>query len=177
MAVAALVSGCGSGASGGGKAPDYEAALRGAPPKLEAIYEQGPVLLPGGADAFSKRLRELRGHPIVVNKWASWCGPCRHELPFFQSQVAERGKEVAFLAINSNDSDSAARRFLSEFPVPYPSYEDPKLEVAKVIDAPLAFPATAFYDADGKRTFVRRGGYGSEAELESDIERHAVGKR
>ena len=155
------------------RAPDYEAALRGAPPKLAALHEQANLLLGGGPEAFEGRLRELRGHPVVVNKWASWCGPCRAEFPFFQSQVASRGKRVAFLAVNSNDGEDSAREFLAELPVPYPSYVDPKLEIAALFDAAVEFPATAFYDSKGKLAYVRRGGYASEDELAADIERYA----
>jgi cytochrome c biogenesis protein CcmG/thiol:disulfide interchange protein DsbE len=174
MAVAAALAACGEDDETAATAPpEYEAALKGAPPKLASLYDQGDELLSGGPEAFEDRLRELRGHPAVVNKWASWCGPCRAEFPFFQSQVTEHGKRVAFLGVNSNDGEDSAREFLDEFPVPYPSYLDPKLEIAALIDAAVEFPATAFYDSKGKLAYVRRGGYASEEELARDIERYA----
>jgi cytochrome c biogenesis protein CcmG/thiol:disulfide interchange protein DsbE len=175
-AAALTLAACGSDDDGGeatAEPPDFEAALKDAPPKLAAIHEQGNELLPGGPEAFDARLRELRGFPIVVNKWASWCGPCRAEFPYFQSQAAEQGKKVAFLGVNSNDGEDSASDFLAEFPVPYPSYLDPKLEIAALIDAAVEFPATAFYDSKGELAYVRRGGYDSEDALAADIERYA----
>jgi cytochrome c biogenesis protein CcmG/thiol:disulfide interchange protein DsbE len=172
--VAALaLAACGSDEGGGGKAPDYQAVLRESPPKLAALHDQANELLEGGADAFEARLRELRGYPVVVNKWASWCGPCRAEFPWLQSLAAEHGTKVAFLGVNSNDGEETAADFLDEFPVPYPSYVDPQLEVAELFDAPTEFPATAFYDSDGKLVYVRRGAYADQDELAADIARYA----
>jgi cytochrome c biogenesis protein CcmG, thiol:disulfide interchange protein DsbE len=172
VAVSALAA-CGGDEEPAPAAPDYETALRDAPPPLAALYDEANELLDGGAPAFEARLDGLRGYPVVVNKWASWCGPCRQEFPWFQSLSAKHGDEVAFLGVNSNDGSETAADFLADYPLPYPSYADPKLEVAAVFDAPTEFPATAFYDSDGELRFVRRGGYGDEAELEADIERHA----
>jgi len=172
--VAALaLAACGSDDGGDGKAPDYESALRGSPPKLAALHDQADQLLEGGADAFEARLQELRGYPVVVNKWASWCGPCRSEFPWLQSLAAEHGTKIAFLGVNSTDGEETAADFLDEFPVPFPSYLDPKLEVAEVFDAPTEFPATAFYGSDGKLAYVRRGAYPDREELAADIERYA----
>jgi thiol-disulfide isomerase/thioredoxin len=173
LALAALGLGACGGEDSAAEAPDYDAALRGAPPKLAALHDEAGELLDGGPEAFEARLRELRGYPVVVNKWASWCGPCRVEFPWFQSQAAERGTEVAFLGVNSNDGEESAAEFLRELPVPYPSYLDPKLDVAAVFDAPTEFPATAFYDSDGELVYVRRGAYAGEDELAADIERYA----
>ena len=147
---------CGSGSGGdyGGKAPDYTKVLAGAPKPLAKLYDQADQLLPGGADAFQQRLAELRGHPVVVNKWASWCGPCREELPWLQRQAAERGKRIAFIGVDSKDSDSAAKEFLNEFPVPYPSYTDPDQDIALLINATIGTPATAIYDSSGKQVHV-----------------------
>jgi cytochrome c biogenesis protein CcmG/thiol:disulfide interchange protein DsbE len=169
----AWAAGCGGDETSGAEPPDYESALRGSPPALAALHDQAGELLDGGADAFEARLEELRGHPVVVNKWASWCGPCRAEFPYFQSQAAMRGTDVAFVGVNSDDGEETAAEFLDELPVPYPSYLDPQLEVAAVFDAPTEFPATAFYDSSGELVHVRRGTYASEADLEADIERYA----
>ncbi len=181
-AVAALalgVSSCGGGGDAGN--PDSElsvsdaaAPLDGAPPQLQAVREQGNQLLGGGTDAFADRLGELEGTPVVVNAWASWCGPCRLEFPFFQSQAMARGDEVAFLGIDSTDSEDAAKTFLGELPLPYPSYLDPDDELRReFLDNPLALPSTAYYASDGKLAYVHQGQYADEKALAADIERYA----
>jgi cytochrome c biogenesis protein CcmG, thiol:disulfide interchange protein DsbE len=172
---AALLAGCGSGSGPPSAAPrPAEAArsLAGSPPPLVALHRDANRLLGGGPGALRARLRGLRGHPVVVNKWASWCGPCRAEFPFFQRLSVELGRSVAFIGVNSNDSDGDARAFLRRYPVSYPSYSDPDQKVAKVFAGPLGFPSTAFYDAAGKLTFVHQGEYASEAKLREDIRRY-----
>jgi cytochrome c biogenesis protein CcmG, thiol:disulfide interchange protein DsbE len=149
------------------------ATLESAPPELAALREEANELLPGGVDAVEARLVELEGTPVVINKWASWCGPCRFEFPFFQEQAIHRGDEIAFLGIDSDDSDDAARTFLDELPLPYPSYADPDSEIAQSLDADREFPATVFIDSSGEQVHVKRGGYGSEDDLIADIERYA----
>lgn len=131
-----------------------------------------PKFIDGGRAAFEARIDAERGRPVVVNKWASWCGPCRLEFPFFRSQAQKRRGEVAFLGVNSNDNRGAAEDFLREEPVPYPHFSDPDLEVAASFNAVQAFPSTAFYDAKGKLAFVHQGGYASEKKLAHDIERY-----
>ena len=155
----ALLAGCGSDdPESAAPAPaKQEAALAGAPAPLAKLHSQANELLGGGADAFDKRVRSLRGYPIVVNKWASWCGPCRAEFPYFQSQSVKRGKQIGFLGVDGNDNDGDARRFLEEFPVSFPSYKDPDLKVSARIKAVPAFPSTAFYDSQG-RAGVREAG-------------------
>ena len=168
--------GCDSSEDPGSAAPtqkDSTAALEGAPAPLAKLHEQGNQLLNGGRRAFAARLAELRGHPVVVNKWASWCGPCRAEFPFFQKQAIERGKRVAFLGVDSQDNVGDAREFLGQYPVTYPSYKDPDLEIAKQIKAVAAFPSTVFYDSKGEIAHLKVGGYSKEEQLAEDIERYA----
>ena len=150
-----------------------EAALAGAPAPLAKLHSQANDLLGGGPEAFDARLRELKGHPVVVNKWASWCPPCRAEFPFFQKQAVERGKEIAFLGVDGNDNDGDARAFLKRYPVPFPSYKDPDLKVSARMKAVAAFPSTAFYNSKGELAHVKQGGYATEEKLVADIERYA----
>jgi thiol-disulfide isomerase/thioredoxin len=116
---------------------------------------------------------EKQDAPIVVNKWASWCGPCRHEFPFFESQARKRKGDVAFVGVNSQDNRADARDFLADNPVPYKHFEDPNQEIAAKFDGVQGFPVTAFYGADGEREYVHIGGYATEADLAEDIERYA----
>lgn len=176
-AVTLIASGCGessSSAGGEGGAPDYERALAGAPPRLAALHEQGNALLPGGLAAYEKRVAALDGYPIVANVWASWCGPCRFEYPFFQRAATEYGKRVAFLGIDKEDDDDAARTFLREEPIPYPSYKDPDAAISDSIGATLGMPDTAFYDSRGELVYLKQGPYDDFAELRADIERFAL---
>jgi thiol-disulfide isomerase/thioredoxin len=170
VAVAAL-AGC--GADDPKSTPADPARFKDAPAPIAALNAQANELLDGGADAFKARLAELEGYPVVVNKWASWCPPCRAEFPFFQKQSERLAKKVAFVGVDSNDNDEDARRFLQEFPVPYPSYKDPSLEVAEVFKGQIAFPTTAFYDSKGELAYVKQGGYREEEDLVADIERYA----
>jgi cytochrome c biogenesis protein CcmG, thiol:disulfide interchange protein DsbE len=132
-----------------------------------------PVFLEGGREDFEKWIAQKRGTPVVVNKWASWCGPCRLEFPFFGDQARKRRGEVAFLGVNSNDSRGEAEDFVRENPVPFPHFEDPNLEIAAAFDAVQAFPATAYYDREGELAYVHQGQYPSERELADDIDRYA----
>src|ERR1044071_3616232 len=141
--------------AGGSGAPDQggdfdlakaKQELAGAPAPLAALHDQSNELLPGGTSALDARLKELRGHPVVINKWASWCGPCRAEFPIFQQIATNRGKEIAFVGVHARDKRPAAERFSARYPVPYPSYEDPDEKIARELEAPSNFPVTLFVD-------------------------------
>jgi cytochrome c biogenesis protein CcmG, thiol:disulfide interchange protein DsbE len=180
LALAALLlaaisyGGCGSsGDSDGGPPPDYAKALAGSPPKLAAVYAQENELLAGGTDAYEKRIAELHGYPVVVNVWASWCGPCREEFPILQQLSARYGKRVAFLGVNSEDAEDAAATFLREEPVPYPSYSDPDKDIFDTLGG-RGFPDTAFYDRSGELVYLKQGPYTDHAELEADLRRYAL---
>ena len=151
---------------------DAQRRLEGAPAPLAALHRQANRLLPGGSKAFEARLNELRGHPVVVNKWASWCGPCRAELPILQQIATAHGREIAFLGVNARDKRPAAASFAERFPTPYPSYQDPREKISRVLDVPANFPATVFLDDDGKTVFVHQGGYATARDLQADIDEH-----
>lgn len=170
-----LAGGCGDseGGDSGGSHPDYAKALAGSPPKLAALHKQANELLPGGTEAYEKRIAALRGYPVVVNVWASWCGPCRFEFPVLQKLSAKYGKRVAFLGVNTEDSNDAAATFLREEPVPYPSYTDPDKEIFDSL-AGVGLPDTAFYDEAGELVYLKQGPYAEDSELEADVRRYAL---
>lgn len=148
--------------------------LPGAPPQLAALRRRVNDLQPGGAEALDAQLRALRGRPVVVNLWASWCDPCIFELPILQRQALKFGTRVAFLGVNSGDNRDDALALSERFPMPYPSFEDPRQAVTGRYGA-VGLPATAFYDARGRRTIVHQGRFTTEAQLEAAIERYALG--
>jgi thiol-disulfide isomerase/thioredoxin len=122
--------------------------------------------------AFERRLAALRGHPVVINKWASWCNPCRAEFPALQRIATARGKRVAFLGVDGHDPTRPARRFLAQFPVPYPSYVDPDEKIARKLGAPGNYPITVFVDSRGSIAFRHQGSYASGEALQADIHRY-----
>jgi len=147
-------------------------ALKGAPEPLARLHEAAGELREGGKSAYREQLEALRGYPVVVNAWASWCGPCKLEFPFFQRATARLGKRVAFLGLNVNDNAEEARAFLAKEPVPYPHVVDGDSRVIQAEAAAGGLPVTIYYDRRGQRTFVHQGGYRSEADLLEDVRRY-----
>lgn len=147
--------------------------LAGADPRLVKIADQGSELLPGERAAFDARMKSLRGLPVVVNKWASWCGPCKAEAPELQKVAKKLGNRVAFLGIDLNDPTSDAEAFLRKFPLPYPSYTDPDLKISKDFPPAKSAPVTNFYDAEGRLVHTQAAQLGTAAEIEETIERYA----
>ena len=75
-------------------------------------------------------LRAQRGKPVVVNFWASWCVPCRKEMPAFAAVHASLGDKVAFVGVNNKDLRDSAIKFMDQTGVRYPSGFDPQGDVA-----------------------------------------------
>jgi cytochrome c biogenesis protein CcmG, thiol:disulfide interchange protein DsbE len=183
LAVAALVA-VGLAQLGGGGSPaersrltvaQMRARLVGSPPPLAALHAQAAQLLPGGLAAVRARLASLHGRPVVVNKWASWCEPCRAEFGSFQQVSVARGREVAFLGIDSADPSAAkARSFLRSFPVSYPSYYDASGAAGLAITDSTFTPVTVFFNRRGG-VYIHQGPYLQAAKLERDVARYALG--
>jgi cytochrome c biogenesis protein CcmG, thiol:disulfide interchange protein DsbE len=146
-------------------------AFQGSPAPLATLHREADRLIPGGRSELERQLAKLRGHPVVVNLWGSWCGPCRIEFPSFQQQAVRFGARVAFLGVNAKDNHGDAVRYLRKFPVTYPSVEDPDESVAHKLHT-LGYPTTVYYDRSGKKVFVHQGVYADEKDLVDDIRRY-----
>ncbi|MGO9490611.1 MAG: TlpA disulfide reductase family protein [Solirubrobacteraceae bacterium] len=168
-------SGAGSAQTSTISLAQMRAGLAGSPAQLAALHDQADVILPGGLGAVRARIAALRGQPIVINKWASWCEPCRSEFGVFAHVSVEDGRQVAFLGIDSGDSSSSsAAAFLRAHPVSYPSYYDPSGQAGEAITDSGFTPVTVFIDRQGGQ-YIHQGPYLSVAKLERDVRRYALG--
>jgi thiol-disulfide isomerase/thioredoxin len=94
------------------------------------------------------RLSELKGRPVLINFWATWCGPCRQEMPEIVNAAAEK-ENLIVLAVNQEESLSLVEPFAEEFKMELPVLLDPEGKVGWLYQA-RGLPTTVFVDADGK---------------------------
>jgi cytochrome c biogenesis protein CcmG, thiol:disulfide interchange protein DsbE len=124
------------------------------------------------------RLSDLRGQAVIVNLWASWCGPCRLEMPAFK-KVHEEYKErgLLILAVNSTSKDmpSAVKEFVAEYQLPFTILMDYDGTVARLYKL-SALPTTFFIGRDGVITKVVVGGPLAESTLRAEIESLLAGE-
>jgi peroxiredoxin len=115
------------------------------------------------------RLQDFRGEVVMLNFWASWCGPCRQEMPLMDDLYAQY-KDLGFtiLAVNVDENRDEAHRFLDKVPVSYPILYDPQSDVSEQYEV-QAMPTTLMIDRDGNARFLHRGfqpGYEDEYEAQ-----------
>jgi thiol-disulfide isomerase/thioredoxin len=103
------------------------------------------------------RLQELRGEVVLLNFWASWCGPCREEMPLMD-KIYKQYKDLGFtiLAVNVDEDPADADRFLASVPVSFPVLYDSQSKVSELYKVD-AMPTTILIDRDGNKRFLHRG--------------------
>lgn len=103
------------------------------------------------------RLSEQRGHVVMLNFWAHWCGPCRQEMPHLEKLYQRYGKAgFKLLAINVDKNTEDANRFLKDIETSFPILYDPKGTTSETYNV-SAMPTTILIDRNGKTRFVHRG--------------------
>lgn len=150
-----LLPGCTGSGSTSGQGPE--------------IGKTAPGFTLKGLDGQEVSLSDLRGKPVLLNFWASWCGPCRLEMPFLQ-QIYEKwtGEGLVLLAVNLQEDQNTVQEFVRNGGFTFPILLSPGNEV------PLAYnirgiPATFFIDADGIIRDIKIGAFSGVGEVESKL--------
>jgi len=121
-------------------------------------------------DGKAVSLADLKGEVVMINFWATWCVPCRQEMPHLEA-LHQRYSSLGFtlLGVNVEDNPDGATKFLKETPVSFPILFDPKNEVSKLYNV-VAMPSTVLVGRDGTMRFIHHGykpGY--EGEYQTQI--------
>ncbi len=103
------------------------------------------------------RLSEYRGEVVMVNFWATWCGPCRQEMPLLD-ELYQRYERVGFnlLGVNIDDDSRKAMQMIEELGVNFPVLFDSRKEVSKLYEVE-AMPVTVLIDREGNVRYVHHG--------------------
>lgn len=112
--------------------------------------QPAPQLTGTALDGSAVDLASLRGKPVIVNFWASWCVPCREEFPLFEERLATLGPTdgLQVIGVLYKDEPELAQRFLTEFGAAWPTIDDPGDAFAKAYRV-AAPPQTYFIDKNG----------------------------
>lgn len=142
-------------------------------PAFEATGEPAPLPAAGAFSSvsrpeFEQILVGQRGRPVVVNIWASWCAPCRTEMPLLQSAADTYAGRAVVLGVASNDDPEAAQQFLTDLGLSYPNVFDATGEIRVALDL-TAYPTTYVFGSDGTLRARVNGGI-SEQRLAGLIE-------
>ena len=103
------------------------------------------------------RLSEFRGEVVMINFWASWCGPCRQEMPLLE-ELYSQYKPMGFtiLGVNVEEDSTQAKQMLQDAPVNFPVLFDNQSEVSKLYNV-VAMPSTVIVDRDGNVRYLHQG--------------------
>ncbi len=135
------------------------------------VGKQAPEFRLPGLDGQPVSLSDFRGRPVFVNFWASWCGPCRYEMPFIQEIYEDKrwsDKGLVILAIDMGESRSTAEDFMRSSNLSFPVLLDADQQVALRYNV-RAIPTTFLVDKDGVIQAMKIGAFPSKAAIEQDL--------
>ncbi|WP_231871944.1 MULTISPECIES: TlpA disulfide reductase family protein [unclassified Oleiphilus] len=121
------------------------------------IFGAAPDFTLKSNDGSNVRLEDLRGEVVMLNFWASWCGPCRQEMPLMDD-IYEKYQKFGFtiLAVNVDEDSADADRFLDAVPVTFPILYDNESRISELYGVD-AMPTTIMIDREGNARFLHRG--------------------
>ena len=163
--VAALAAGCGSGTNTGAGAADATDVGPVPTPRIPTLAPCPTAGSPSSLPSITLScLRDgpkvdtatLGGHPVLVNLWASWCGPCKQEMPSLQTAYRTFGRQISFLGVDTKDDVNSASDFLAATSVHYPQVVDNNGDLLHKIGG-SGLPVTVVLDATGHTVYSHRG--------------------
>jgi cytochrome c biogenesis protein CcmG/thiol:disulfide interchange protein DsbE len=161
----ALLAGCVTGETDATRADPAAAEAAPAAPACEELPEKPtadgadtlpPLTLPCLGPGPDIGLDRLTGRPTLVNLWATWCEPCREEMPLLQDAYVRHGDRVRFLGVDVQDDAEAARWFLDEFGITYPHAADSDGALLRALGM-RGLPVTLVLDEEGRVVGQRVG--------------------
>ena len=155
--------------------PDQLAVQTTHPPAQEneeTVLHAAPDFTVYDGDGNGVQLSDFKGKPVVLNFWASWCGPCKMEMPDFEAKCKELEGSVVFMMVNATDGGretvETAKAFLAESGYTFPVYYDTEYSAIYAYGV-NAFPTTFFIDAEGNLIAYGQGAMSGDT-LQSGID-------
>ncbi len=123
-----------------------------------------------GADGAATTVADFVGKPLVLNMWATYCGPCVKEMPALDEIATEFADDLAVVGVNVFDTPEKAASFAHDLGVGYSQFSDPDGALSTALGV-TGLPATAFFDADGTLLDVHQGAFTAD-ELRNALAAH-----
>lgn len=131
----------------------------------ESKYTKAPDFTVYDEEGNAFRLSDFEGKPVVLNFWASWCGPCKLEMPDFDEAYGKYGEDIHFLMVNMTDgyqeNVESAKEFIDDSGYNFPVYYDTDVDAARTYGV-YSIPTTYFIDKDGYVIANGRGALDAE---------------
>ena len=135
------------------------------------VGKQAPDFQLPNLEGRSISLSDFQGKPILLNFWATWCGPCRHEMPFIQAIFEEQSNNgLVMLAIDIGEPAPAVNNFLQSNNFSFPVLLDTDRDVAQDYNI-RAIPTTFFIDKDGIIQDIKIGAFSNMIELKKSLDK------
>ncbi len=124
------------------------------------VGNPAPSFVLNATDGTVLDLEQLKGKAVVINFWATWCGPCRNEMPEIEAvyqDLKSEGLQVIAVEVRSSGDEEASRQFLSEVGATFPNVRDSNRLMEQAFVKNPAYPTTFFIDRDGVIQYVQVG--------------------